>query len=260
MERFFLTAEIIKPEDISDDSEDEEIERKLKEKLNTENNQLSRRSSLSRRGSLILSRKNSIFSSEAAPSDLIDNILLKGSSLYLFEQTSKFRRLCYRFINHPLFTIFSTFMILLSSVILSLDDPLVSTPDTILKQLDLIITIVFLIECIAKIIAFGLILNGEGSYLRDLANVLDFIVVGFSIADYFTSQKLSFFKVLRIVRVLRPLRLIARSESLKVAINSIVLSIPKLLNLMLVSLLFFFMFGISGVNFFKGSFYYCDIT
>ena len=260
MERFFLTAEIIKPEDISDDSEDEEIERKLKEKLNTENNQLSRRSSLSRRGSLILSRKNSIFSSEAAPSDLIDNILLKGSSLYLFEQTSKFRRLCYRFINHPLFTIFSTFMILLSSVILSLDDPLVSTPDAILKQLDLIITIVFLIECIAKIIAFGLILNGEGSYLRDLANVLDFIVVGFSIADYFTSQKLSFFKVLRIVRVLRPLRLIARSESLKVAINSIVLSIPKLLNLMLVSLLFFFMFGISGVNFFKGSFYYCDIT
>lgn len=38
MERFFLTSEIIKPEDISDDSEDEEIERKLKEKLNTENN------------------------------------------------------------------------------------------------------------------------------------------------------------------------------------------------------------------------------
>ena len=186
MERFFLTAEIIKPEDISDDSEDEEIERKLKEKLNTDN-QLSRRSSLSRRGSLVLSRKNSIFSSEAAPSDLIDNILLKGSSLYLFEQTSKFRRLCYRFINHPLFTIFSTFMILLSSVILSLDDPLVLTPDAILKQLDLIITIVFLIECIAKIIAFGLLLNGEGSYLRDLANVLDFIVVGFSIADYFTS-------------------------------------------------------------------------
>ena len=134
MERFFLTSEIIKPEDISDDSEDEEIERKLKEKLNTENNpQLSRRSSLSRRGSLILSRKNSIFSSEAAPSDLIDNILLKGSSLFIFEQTSKFRRLCYRFVNHPLFLILSTFMILLSSVILALDDPLVSTPNTILK-------------------------------------------------------------------------------------------------------------------------------
>ena len=133
MERFFLTSEIIKPEDISDDSEDEEIERKLKEKLNTDNNpQLSRRSSLSRRGSLILSRKTSIFSSEA-PSDLIDNILLKGSSLFIFEQTSKFRRLCYRFVNHPLFLILSTFMILLSSVILALDDPLVSTPNSILK-------------------------------------------------------------------------------------------------------------------------------
>lgn len=64
-------------------------------------------------------------------------------------------------------------------------------------------------------------------------------------------------KVFRIMRVLRPLRLIARNEGLKLAINSLVFSIPFMLNLLLVCFIFFLMFGIFGVNFFKGTFYKC---
>lgn len=59
-------------------------------------------------------------------------------------------------------------------------------------------------------------------------------------------------KILRILRVLRPLRLISRNEGLKLAINSLILSIPSMLNLILVCLIFFLLFGIFGVNYFKG--------
>jgi hypothetical protein len=60
------------------------------------------------------------------------------------------------------------------------------------------------------------------------------------------------------MRVLRPLRLIARNEGLKVAINSLIFSVPLMLNLLLVCFIFFVMFGVFGVNFFKGGFYSCD--
>ena len=54
------------------------------------------------------------------------------------------------------------------------------------------------------------------------------------------------------MRVLRPLRLISRNEGLKIAINSLIMSIPKIFNLMIVCIIFFLLFGIFGVNYFKG--------
>jgi len=59
------------------------------------------------------------------------------------------------------------------------------------------------------------------------------------------------------MRILRPLRLISKNEGLKIAINSLVFSIPLMINLLLVCFIFFLLFGIFGVNFFKGAFYQC---
>ena len=59
------------------------------------------------------------------------------------------------------------------------------------------------------------------------------------------------------MRVMRPLRLISRNEELKISINALILSIPKMLNLIIVCFIFFLLFGIFGVNFFKGGFFHC---
>ena len=88
----------------------------------------------------------------------------------------------------------------------------------------------------------------------------DFTIVALSLASFDTGNTTKNFekvKVFRIMRVLRPLRLIARNEGLKLAINSLIFSIPFMLNLLLVCFIFFLMFGIFGVNFFKGTFYKC---
>ena len=59
------------------------------------------------------------------------------------------------------------------------------------------------------------------------------------------------------LRVLRPFRLISKNEGLKNAINSLLLSIPSIINLFFICFVFFLLFGIFGINYFKGSFFNC---
>ena len=74
--------------------------------------------------------------------------------------------------------------------------------------LDAIITGIFCIEAMIKIITMGFIFNGRKSYLLQLWNLLDFSIVMLSLISLFGNSDFSFIKVLRIARILRPLRLL----------------------------------------------------
>ena len=128
---------------------------------------------------------------------------------------------------------------------------------------------VFGIELLLKVISYGLMCNGKSSYLRSAWNILDAAIVIVSIIsitlDFVSGnsqnklEELKKLKILRILRVLRPLRLVTRNEGLKLALNSLFAAIPGILNLLVVCLMFFLLFGIFGVNYFKGGFYYCNL-
>ena len=77
--------------------------------------------------------------------------------------------------------------------------------------LDIIFSGIFTIEAILKIIAHGLIINGENSYLQKSWNILDFVIVLLSILSIFFDGETSAFKIIRIIKVLRPLRMISRN-------------------------------------------------
>lgn len=118
---------------------------------------------------------------------------------------------------------------------------------------------IFVIEMLLKIVAKGFVINGKHSYLRGGWNILDFFIVTISLVSMGlgdTAGSLSKLKALRTLRVLRPLRLISRNESMKLAINSLIKSIPKIGNVMMIMIFFFLLFGIVGVNYFKGTFFY----
>lgn len=124
----------------------------------------------------------------------------------------------------------------------------------------MVFTAVFTFEMIAKIITYGFLFNGRDSYLRNSWNILDFVIVWISLVSIiFSSVDLTFFKVLRVLRVLRPLRMISRNEGLKIAVKSLLNSIPDIFNVFIVSMLFFLLFGILGINYFKGMFMRCEI-
>jgi hypothetical protein len=53
------------------------------------------------------------------------------------------------------------------------------------------------------------------------------------------------------------LRMISRNEGLKLAVLSLINAMPGVLNVLIISFLFFMLFGILGVNYFKGTFFSC---
>jgi len=74
-----------------------------------------------------------------------------------------------------------------------------------------------------RIISFGFICCGPRSFLKDNWNILDFVIVIVSSISLAPTINLGIFKVLR---VLRPLKMIRRNVFLKIAISSLFASIP----------------------------------
>ena len=95
-------------------------------------------------------------------------------------------------------------------------------------------TCIFSLEVLMKVITFGFAINGKFSYLRSFWNILDFFVVLTSIFSLFGSDELNVFKILRLFRVLRPLRVIAKNEGLKIAMQTLLKAIPNLVNLVII--------------------------
>jgi len=115
-----------------------------------------------------------------------------------------------------------------------------------------------------KIIAFGFI-QGKNSYLRDRWNLVDFSLVIASLADIIITvlskndlRALSLLKILRIMRTLRPLRAINKAPGLKLVVTSLLSSLKPIGNTVLITIAFFIIFAILGVQMFKGKMYYCD--
>ncbi|OWK08654.1 CACNA1E [Cervus elaphus hippelaphus] len=106
----------------------------------------------------------------------------------------------------------------------------------------------------------GLILQ-DGSYFRDLWNILDFVVVvGALVAFALATNKgrdIKTIKSLRVLRVLRPLKTIKRLPKLKAVFDCVVTSLKNVFNILIVYKLFMFIFAVIAVQLFKGKFFYC---
>jgi len=73
------------------------------------------------------------------------------------------------------------------------------------------------------------------SYLRDTWSQLDFIIVFFSILDMsLAGQNLGFLKIVRMLRILRPLRFITHNPSMKALVNCLFESFGGLANVCVV--------------------------
>ena len=116
-------------------------------------------------------------------------------------------------------------------------------------------------EAIVKIIAVGFVSNGPNSYLKNTTNILDFVIVVPSLITLLPIQMdLQFFKIIRMFRLLRPLRFIGKNENLKISIQALYVSLPAIGSLFVIVLLIFLIFAIVAVNLFKGTGFYCDTS
>ena len=147
---------------------------------------------------------------------------LVGNSLCIMGPTNPFRALCAKIVGHPYFDSLILLLIGFSTILLALENPL-DDPESkyyeTLKQIDVVVSIIFTCELVIKVIVYGFGLNGKDSYIRNSWNQMDFLIVTFSIISMsFANVKLGIFKVLRMLRVLRPLRMISRNPGLRIAV------------------------------------------
>lgn len=187
-------------------------------------------------------------------------------SLWIFAPDNKIRLLFTRVVEHRYFEDFIYHLIAMNSLLLMINYPTITDP-YFMKTIELITTLIsafFIGEAVLKIISLGFAL-GESAYLKDSWNILDFIIVLSSILnwllDAFSEVSLSFLRGFRALRALRPLRMISKDEGMKTIVNSLLKAIPSLFNVALINILFLVVFGILGVQIFKGQIGFCnDLT
>lgn len=149
-------------------------------------------------------------------------------------------------------------IIALSSIKLVMDTYV--SPGTELSRisnvLDVVFNCLFIVECGLKIIEKGMIL-GENAYLKDNWSKLDFFIVITALVDMFVEVDLS---ILKLFRILRPLRIVSRNLEMKIIISSLAQSMCGILNVMIIIICVFLMFGILGINLMQGKLNYCSLT
>lgn len=133
-----------------------------------------------------------------------------GRSLFIFGPKNPVRRGCAAVVTNPAFDKIVLILIVISSISLALDNPLMdpdSTMAILLGDLEVVVTILFVIEMALKVCADGFLFM-PGAYLRNSWNILDFLVVVVSVFQLFSGSSggLQSLKSLRALRALRPLR------------------------------------------------------
>ncbi|XP_023273227.1 voltage-dependent T-type calcium channel subunit alpha-1H-like [Seriola lalandi dorsalis] len=188
-------------------------------------------------------------------------------SLYLFSPQNRLRLWCQRVVSHKMFDHVVLLFIFLNCITIALERPDIqpnSMERVFLSVSNYIFTVIFVGEMMIKVLAMGLYF-GNGVYLQSSWNILDGLLVFVSLVDILVSiasaggnRILGILRVLRLLRTLRPLRVISRAPGLKLVVETLITSLRPIGNIVLICCAFFIVFGILGVQLFKGKFFYCD--
>lgn len=183
------------------------------------------------------------------------------TSLFIFSDDNFIRRHTRFIIEWPVFEYAVLLTIIANCVVLALEEHLPEKDRTPLAlQLETsepYFLGIFCVEATLKILALGFILH-KGSYLRNVWNILDFIVVLTGFITFFTPDNIKVLggvdlKTLRAIRVLRPLKLVSGVPSLQVVLKSIIKAMAPLLQIGLLVLFAIVIFAIIGLDFYEGA-------
>ncbi|KAG5672248.1 hypothetical protein PVAND_002390 [Polypedilum vanderplanki] len=188
-------------------------------------------------------------------------------SLYIFPETNKFRKLCQWFVDQKWFDNVILLFIALNCITLAMERPNIppwSKERFFLSTANYVFTVVFAIEMLIKVVATGMF-YGNDAYFTSGWNIMDGSLVIISIIDLLmglisesSPRIFGILRVFRLLRSLRPLRVINRAPGLKLVVQTLLSSLRPIGNIVLICCTFFIIFGILGVQLFKGTFYHCE--
>ncbi|XP_075973762.1 voltage-dependent T-type calcium channel subunit alpha-1G-like isoform X2 [Anticarsia gemmatalis] len=188
-------------------------------------------------------------------------------SLYIFSPENKMRRFCTWATTRGWFDNIVLLFIALNCITLAMERPNIP-PDSkeraFLSSANYVFTVVFAVEMFIKVVASGMF-YGPDAYFTSGWNIMDGSLVIISIIDLLMSlvsesspRIFGILRVFRLLRSLRPLRVINRAPGLKLVVQTLLSSLRPIGNIVLICCTFFIIFGILGVQLFKGAFFYCE--
>lgn len=188
-------------------------------------------------------------------------------SMYVFPETNRFRKVCFWFVNQKWFDNVILLFIALNCITLAMERPNIppwSKERVFLATANYVFTVVFAIEMLLKVVAAGMF-YGHEAYFTSGWNIMDGSLVIISIIDLLmglisesSPRIFGILRVFRLLRSLRPLRVINRAPGLKLVVQTLLSSLRPIGNIVLICCTFFIIFGILGVQLFKGTFFHCE--
>ncbi|CAG9531711.1 unnamed protein product [Cercopithifilaria johnstoni] len=188
-------------------------------------------------------------------------------SLYIFNSKNRIRIKCLQLTQKKWFDYTILIFIGINCITLAMERP--SIPPKSLERQFLtfagyVFTVIFTIEMSMKVVANGCLL-GKDAYFKDGWNILDgalviisLINIVFELLVHIDSPKIfGVIRVLRLLRALRPLRVINRAPGVKLVVMTLISSLKPIGNIVLICCTFFIIFGILGVQLFKGMMFHC---
>ncbi|XP_044051070.1 voltage-dependent N-type calcium channel subunit alpha-1B-like isoform X6 [Siniperca chuatsi] len=175
----------------------------------------------------------------------------KPLTRYMPKNTQSFQYRMWKFVVSAPFEYSIMIMIALNTVVLMMKFH--GAPDyyeVMLKNLNIVFTTLFSLECILKIIAFGPL-----NYLKDAWNVFDFVTVLGSITDILvteinTTDRLLNLSFLRLFRAARLIKLLRQGYTIRILLWTFVQSFKALPYVCLLIAMLFFIYAIIGMQVF----------
>ncbi|XP_058648386.1 calcium channel, voltage-dependent, P/Q type, alpha 1A subunit, b isoform X17 [Onychostoma macrolepis] len=173
----------------------------------------------------------------------------KPLTRHMPQNKQSFQYRMWQFVVSPPFEYSIMALIALNTVVLMMKyHGAPSTYDVVLKNLNIVFTTLFFMECVLKIIAFGV-----RNYFRDAWNIFDFVSVIGSITDILVTElwdnfiNLSF---LRLFRAARLIKLLRQGETIRILLWTFVQSFKALPYVCLLIAILFFIYAIIGMQLF----------
>ena len=152
---------------------------------------------------------------------------------------------CQALVDSPLFNRFIIAVIVLAGILVGIEthEPTSEKYHSLLKVLDTLVLLVFIVEIAIKMIALT---PHPQDFFKDSWNVFDFLIVVVCLVP----ASGGFGPVLRLFRLLRVLRLLSAVPKLQLLVNALLKSLPSMLYVTLLLLLLFYVYAVAGVMFF----------
>ncbi|KAG1655572.1 hypothetical protein FOA52_009074 [Chlamydomonas sp. UWO 241] len=190
------------------------------------------------------------------PWEAVNSYELTPKALLLLPVDNFVRRPMIRLVRWKVFEGFMLLAILANCVTLAMDSSAPGFADTdmglALKRANYVFIGLFTVECVTKVLALGFVF-GQYTYLRNGWNILDFLVV---IMGFLELSPIGNYTFIRSFRALRPLRSITKIKALKDIVSALIGSLPMLGDVIILALFFFSVFGVFGLEIFKGIYVY----